>query len=48
MREGYQGTQTLTKTLGHHIIIETIMDIFKNKTKLTCYLTEVPTQISIE
>jgi len=27
LRDGCKGTQTITKTLGHHVIIETVMDM---------------------
>lgn len=47
-RDGCKGTQTITKTLGHHIIIETVMDTVDSDNTLTCYLYDVSEEISIE
>lgn len=48
LREGCQGMQSITKILGPHLIIETIMDTFDNISTLKCNLTEIPTEITIE
>jgi len=48
LREGCKGTQTITKTLGQHIIIETVMDTFDRNNTLICYLNDVSEEISIE
>lgn len=34
LRDGCKGIQTITKTLGHHVIIETVMDTFDSNNTL--------------
>lgn len=48
LRDLCKGTQTITKTLGHHVIIETVMDTFNSNNTLMCYLNDVSEEISIE
>lgn len=48
LRDGCKGTHTITKTLGHHVIIETVMDTFDSNNTLMCYLNDVSEEISIE
>jgi hypothetical protein len=47
MKNGCTGTLTTTKTLGPHLIMETIYDTFDSNTTLRCNISDVPTEIIV-
>lgn len=47
-RDGCSGMVSITKDIGHHLFIETNMNICGNEREMTCKLFEIPLNIEVE